>query len=75
VQNLSILNYAYYIRCIYLIPPLFHTREVHLKHCVQFWALHYKKDIEVLETVQREATKLMKHLEKELYEEQLREPR
>jgi len=47
--------------------------KTHLKHCILVWGLQHRKDTELLEQVQRRATKMIRGLEHFSCEEILRE--
>ena len=54
-------------RCMY--PGLVRS---HMEYAVQAWSPQYRKDIEVLEKVQRRATKLIPEIKDKSYEERLK---
>jgi len=56
----------------YLIIPLYKLVRPHLDYCVQAWNPHLIRDIQVLETVQRRATRFLDKGGGMSYEDRLR---
>jgi len=56
-----------------ILPLCFALERLHLDSCIQFWSPPHRTDMDLLERVQRRATKMVRGMEHLSYEEQLRD--
>ena len=69
---LRMISRTIYNKSIDILRPLYKSLvRPHLEYCVQAWRPHYQKDIELLERVQRRATRMIEGYKTIPYEERL----
>ena len=70
---LGIINRKIWYKSAEVISKLYRSYfRPHLKYCIQFWSPTNVKDVDMLEGVQRRATKMIPSLRKLSYEERLK---